>query len=154
MVDVTYQEEKYSEALWEEFWPLLEKHKEEISTVGEDVPLQPVREVYDQLDEAGALKIASCRVGGHLVGYVVLFLSPHLHYASVLGAQQDVFFLLPEYRRGYTGRDLLRFAEEMAKSYGAQYIRQNIKPDKRDFSVLLRREKYREAEVVHEKRLV
>ena len=153
MVDVTFQEERYTDSMWEEFWPVLEAHKDEIANVGDGVELQPIRSIYDSLAESGSLIVVTARVGKKLVGYVVVFLSPHLHYASILVAQQDVFFLLPEYRKGFTGRDLLRYAEKIARNRGAAYMRQNVKPDRRDFGVLLKREKYSLVENIYEKRL-
>lgn len=150
MVGVTFQEEEYSSDMWAEFWPLYNANSEEV----DDAPVAPSIEVYNQVAEAGALRIVSARIDGGVVGYLVFFLSPLLHRENFLAAQQDALFLVKEHRRGSLAKRLILYAEEVAKGAGAKVFRQSSKLLKKDISNLLRRMGYVAVEVVHEKELV
>ena len=150
MVDVTFQEEVYSDAMWEEFWPLFDANSHEV----DDAPVRPNVETYNAISEQGALRIVSARAEGVLVGYLVFFLSPMLHRTNELAAHQDAFFLLPEYRRGFNASKLIGYAEAVAIGNGASVFRKSSKVQKRDISKILARSGYEHIESVFEKRLI
>jgi hypothetical protein len=54
--------------------------------------------MYDRIGEN--LLLVTARCDGHLVGYFLWFLIMHPHYRNVSVAEEDLHFLLPEYRRG------------------------------------------------------
>ena len=76
----------YAEAM-----PLLQRHYKEIAHY-QDIPLEPDLERYRAMENIGALRIYTVRVGatGALVGYASFFVSKNPHYSSSLQAAQDV----------------------------------------------------------------
>lgn len=142
--------------IYDEAQPLLIAHWHEIAFYP-DVPLEPRRDVYERMDEAGALRIFIARDHGRLVGYVAYIVTPHMHYASMKVAAQDVLFLLPEYRGPgkagpAVGGGLIIFSERLLKEEGVQNVTQHVKRAL-DFSPLLRALGYEEMETTYSKRL-
>jgi GNAT superfamily N-acetyltransferase len=62
-----------------------------------------------------------------LVGYFVVVVSSGLHYKDHLFAYNDIIYLSPEYRKGFTGVRLIRFAEGCLKSDGVSVLTINTK---------------------------
>ena len=71
---------------WLEVRPELEKiitaHYEELS-VTKEFPLDPDWEVYDFLWKSGKLTFITCKDDGALIGYIIFFVSPHLHLSLI-----------------------------------------------------------------------
>lgn len=137
--------------IWDEVQPLLRAHWAEI-TFFPDVPIDPRRDVYETMDDAGVLRIFTVRHRGKLVGYVDYIVNPHMHYQSLRIAGQDLLFLLPEYRSGGVGGGLLAFSEQMLKKEGVHAVTQHVKKAL-DFSPLLLATGYAEMETTYVKRL-
>lgn len=76
-----------------------------------DALLHPDYDAYCRLEAAGALRIYSVRVDGHLSGYAVFLLAQSLHYASVRCAHQSLLYVLPGLRRSHVARELIAFTE-------------------------------------------
>ena len=117
---ITYQEEKFSSIL-DEVKPVLQKHYEEISA-SKQFRLNPNYVAYFQLQDQGLLTVVTCRDEGKLVGYIAFFVMPHMHYLDCKTANEDLYFILPEYRKGMTGIKLFKKAEEILKQKGVQRI--------------------------------
>ena len=79
------------------------------------------------MDLVGILRCLTVRDGPTLVGYVFVFVMPHLHYASTQMAQTDIFWLDPAYRQGLTGFRMLRIMEKTLKETGVKLINVNVK---------------------------
>lgn len=79
------------------------QHWKEIAGNQDCIPLDPNWETYATLADAGKVKLLTVRDDGRLVGYMIVFIWGHLHYKSTLHAAEDIYFLLPEYRRGMLG---------------------------------------------------
>lgn len=61
-------------------------------------------ERYLKMDEMGMIHVVTARADGKLVGYIVCFVMPHMHYkSSGLVALADMYFLLREHRIGGVG---------------------------------------------------
>lgn len=93
--------------------PLIEAHWEEIGAFGkQSMPLDPDWPLYKMLYDKGHVVFFSARIAtsGNLVGYTVYVLAPHTHYKNTIVADDDGLFLLPEYRKGLTGYNLIRYA--------------------------------------------
>ena len=119
---ITYQAEKYSEML-PEMKPLLPEHYEELgSPVATQYALEPDWDQYIKLEQAGAVKVVTCRSDGELVGYMIFMVSPGLHVKSCLTAYEDIYFLRKQYRKGRTGIKLFQFAEQYLKSLNVNKI--------------------------------
>lgn len=105
-----------------EMEPILVKHWHEIALGHDKVPLDIARDRYNELCDSGALHIVTARADGQLVGYHVAIVAGHLHYASTLHAITDVYFVLPEYRQGFTGIRMFRFVEAAMRKRGVKKI--------------------------------
>ena len=105
---------------------LLDLHYEEISLIKE-FPLKPQWDIYEKMDEAGKVKVILCKEEDEIIGYIVFFISNHLHYADCLIAQEDIYFLKKEYRTGRVGLKMFKFAEEYLKSINVDMVKYSTK---------------------------
>jgi GNAT superfamily N-acetyltransferase len=117
---ITYQVEKYSDCV-EELKQLYPEHYEELS-VTKSIPLEPNYEVYKNIEDAGILKVVTCRNDADLIGYILFIVTPHLHYKSCITAVEDIYFVRKDYRKGRTGIKLFQFAEKYLKEQGVHRV--------------------------------
>jgi len=136
----------------EEAQPLLIKHYEEIALHQESIQLNINWPAYERMDEDGRLHICTARDGDKLVGYFANIIVPHLHYQDHLFSHNDVIFVDPEYRKGFTAWRLIKFATEQLTIAGVSVMMINIKRHK-PFDQLLKRLKFNETESIYSKRL-
>lgn len=151
--DVTYQRERWSDALRDEAFPLLQRHWDEVALDKDTVPLDPNWAAYAELDRMDLLVITTARMNGTLVGYVSHFVVPNFHYMSLRVADNDIFWLAPEHRKSRIGITMLREAERNLRALGCNKILMKEKvhiPLGRLFEFL----GYREIERLHAKTLV
>lgn len=105
---------------WATFYPdgkpLFEVHWRELALHQDEIPLSIDENKYEVLDRADILMILTARDGDRLVGYYLWFLMPHPHY-SAAGAMglTDMYFVLPEYRRGTGARLFMASETELRK---------------------------------------
>lgn len=127
---ITYQTETLDECLGE-IELLLQEHFEEVATKKDKLgaPRMDV-EAYYAMEQAGQLHILTVRKDGRVIGYHVSFVRPHLHYVHVLTGITDVYYLMPEYRKGSTGIKLFQEAEKALKARGVQRIFSGTKKHK------------------------
>lgn len=137
--------------LWPELWPLLFAHWEEIATWS-DIPMDPDREAYEAIEDAGLLRLYTARNAQGLVGYAAYVVRTHLHYRGSVQAVQDVVYLRPEYRQGRIGQKLLEAADADLASEGVQVVFQHVKLA-HNFGPLLERLGYEHLENVYARRL-
>lgn len=100
--------------------PLFNSHWEEIAQNKALLTVNPDLEKYRLA--APNLLLVTARSDGRLVGYFVWFLIGHHHYKHVMSAEEDLHYLLPEYRRGLTGYMFLKAAREAALDRGAKLL--------------------------------
>lgn len=131
----------------EEVQPLLDAHYEELTLHRHIVKLEPRWTVYRALEEAGAFVVLTAREGGVLKGYNAFFLNAHMHYGGFTVAQNDVFYLTEDCRKGSAPLRFLRYSEELLKSIGAQKIVYHCKPSNQ-FAQILRRMGFKDEEVM------
>jgi len=146
---ITYQQESLVTTK-EDARPLLEKHWEEIALNKDTIKLNPDWDAYADLEDAGVLKIFTARLDGQLIGYFVVFVKEHLHYKDHLFAYNDILFLTKEYRKGFTGAKLMKFAEKCLKEDGVSVVIVNTKRHK-PFDVLLNWLGYKHIENIYSK---
>lgn len=79
---------------------LLDKHYRELALNQDKVPLSPQWGAYAQREADGQLVYVTLRDDGRLIGYIILFVAPGLHYSTCLTAHMDILFVDPEYRNG------------------------------------------------------
>jgi GNAT superfamily N-acetyltransferase len=76
-------------------------------------------ERYAKLFDMGMLFCVTVRDDAKLVGYAIYFVITHMHYkSSGLMATTDMYYLLPEYRRGGIGAKMFIVAEKGLKALG------------------------------------
>jgi GNAT superfamily N-acetyltransferase len=108
--------------VYDEATALLVEHWNEIAKNKHLMRLNPDEDVYGELADQKKLLLITARDGGKLVGYFVWFLVNHTHYKHVLVAEEDLHFLLPDYRRGLAGYQFLKAACEAARERGAELL--------------------------------
>jgi GNAT superfamily N-acetyltransferase len=121
-----FSEETLSQCL-DEARPLLVDHWENIALNKDTIPLNPLWNIYEKLEETGNLKIITARQDEKLVGYAAYVISPSLHDSSEIIADADVFWLDPNHRKGMAGMRLFKHAEKVLKSYGVTRILNKVK---------------------------
>lgn len=103
---ITFQEES-----WKDFYPDGEKlfplHWEELALNKDKIKQSVDHERYAQLDSMGMIYTITARKDGNLVGYAICFLITHMHYKdSGMMALADMYYILPEFRKGGCGARL------------------------------------------------
>jgi hypothetical protein len=105
---------------FDEARPLLELHWDEIAKNKQLMTLNPDVKKYEKIAEC--LLLVTARVGGRLIGYFLWILVTHPHYKHVSVAEEDLHYLLPEYRRGLTEYLFMKAACNAALERGAQLL--------------------------------
>ena len=108
-------------AVLNEMDDLFSDHYEELC-VTKEFDYEPDYDAYKRLAQAGMLRCITCRADGELIGYIIFFISPHLHYKSCVTATEDIYFVKKEYRKGRVGIKLFQYAEQVLKERGVQRI--------------------------------
>jgi hypothetical protein len=111
--------------VYDEATSLLVAHWNEIAKNKHLMRLNPDEDVYGELADQNKLLLITARDGeknGKLAGYFLWFLVAHTHYKHVLVAEEDLHFLLPEYRRGLAGYQFLKAACAAALECGAELL--------------------------------
>lgn len=131
----------------QEAQPLLQAHYDELTLHKEVVKLNPQWDQYALLERLDRLAIFTARDDGKLAGYNAFFVQKHFHYAGLTVAQNDVFWISDEYRRGTTALRFLRYSEEALKGIGAQKIVYHCKYSN-NFAPILHRLGFADEEVM------
>jgi GNAT superfamily N-acetyltransferase len=134
---IKYQQE-FLYSVEDDAKPLLESHWQEIAVNKDKIKLNPDWDTYRSLEEQGKLKIFTAREDGSLVGYFVVVVTANIHYKDHLFASNDIIYLAPDYRKGFTGIRLIKFAEKCLKEDGVSVLTINTKVHKPFDSVLER----------------
>ena len=126
---IKYQQE-FLHSVQDDIKPLLEEHWEEVALNKDKIKINPDWEAYFSLESQGKLDIFTARDEGVLVGYFVVFVYPHIHYKDHLFAKNDLIYLSPSHRKGFTGIRLIKFAEKCLKEDGVSVLVVNTKNHK------------------------
>ena len=119
---IPYRVEKFTDII-PEFKDIIDKHCDEVSLYSKEVaPLDPDWVLYENMDKAKLLFTYTVRVEQKLIGYYVAVVIRHLHYKQTLVSDCDVFYLLPEYRKGLVGYKLISGAEKELEKMGVKII--------------------------------
>jgi GNAT superfamily N-acetyltransferase len=117
---------------WKDFYKdaqiIFPRHYEELSLEKGRVPMALDFEKYQQVEDTGYLHILTMRSDGKLIGYYLALIVVHPHYKTGgLFSSCDMFYVLPEYRKGGTGAKLLVMAEESLKDRGVLKASMSVK---------------------------
>lgn len=109
---IQYQQEAF-EDLWPDMTFHLQNHWKEVGSFKEH-KIDVDYDLFVMMQNAGRLLCCSAREDGKLVGYVVDFIQYHVHYKNVKIANNDAYYIVPEYR-AKCGRGLIKFIEKLEK---------------------------------------
>lgn len=147
MNNITYHVENIAE-LWNEIQDLIQMHFEEIEYASLMGNLNIKKDWYELLNINDSLLIAVARHGylnsnskGNIIAYASYILFPSMHNQEKICAENDAYFLLPEYRKGLEGYNFLKFAEKELIKKGVNIITQKVKVNN-DCSSIFKRMKY------------
>jgi len=91
--------------------------------------LNPDWDKYVALEKNGRLHLVKARAyNGTLVGYSAHLVHTHLHYAHVLVAEDDVFYVTPTMRGRGLGKKMREFAIATLKERGVKLVLARVKP--------------------------
>jgi hypothetical protein len=114
---VSYQVEKLKDVI-EELKPFAPLHWGELGLTKDDVPLDMDWDRYLDLESDDRLHLVVVRMDGHVIGYQFTFVGGHFHYKSTLHGIVDLYYLLPQFRKGKVGIDMFKYAESELKKVG------------------------------------
>lgn len=133
---LTAQAEELTAETLAEAKPLLPFHYDELSEhKAAGIPLDPQYDLYLARAAAGQVLYVTLREAGTLVGYLVSFMAPGMHYKGCLTATGDIFFVYPTKRGLEGGKTLfsawlkeckrrgIRLAQIGMKTRHAKYVR-------------------------------
>lgn len=102
-------------------------HFEEVTDDSDKLEFSPNYEAYCTLAEQGILHLVTARDDDNLVGYIVSYVMPHMQHSNTMFAIHEAYFLKREYRKGFAGYKLLKFAEKIVKMYNVEVIMLGVK---------------------------
>lgn len=149
MLKIDYQQE-FLNQVRSDAEPLIKLHWDEIALNQDKIKLNPDWEAYQKLEDDNRLKIFTARNGKQLVGYFVVLLGANIHYKDHIFASNDIIYLHKDYRKGFVGIRLIKFAEKCLKDDGVSVLLINTKIH-RPFDKLLERLKFKPIERVYSK---
>lgn len=129
----------------EETSKLFERHYSEVAPDASDGLLDPDYAQYEWLCKNGMLHIVTVRLDGVLIGYHVSFVKPQIHRRTTLTAHSDIFYIVPEHRKGMVGYKLFAYVEETLRRKGVKWIYTGVKLAK-DVGRILERQGHHENE--------
>lgn len=128
-VTIKYQQEFLNTAR-PDAQKLLKDHWEEIALNKSKIALNPDWDAYEDLEQAGKLKVFTARTDDKMIGYFVVIVGVNLHYKDHIFAVNDILYLDKDYRKGRTGLKLIKFAETCLKEDGVSVLNINTKVHK------------------------
>jgi|TARA_R110000822_G_scaffold70505_1_gene170529 GNAT superfamily N-acetyltransferase len=123
---MNYQQE-FLDQVENDILVLIDLHYEEIALNQDKIKLNPDWEVYRALEDQGKLKVFTARDNGTLVGYFVVVVGVNMHYKDHTFAFNDVIYLHKDYRKGFAGIKLIKFAKKCLTEDGVSVLTINTK---------------------------
>lgn len=145
-----FAREPFTAELLDEIRPLAMDHFGEIAAF-QDIKPAIDDEFYRKAEETGMLRIFTAR-NGSLIGYAVFFVARHPHFKDSVQATQDLIFLTPNARKGWTGAQFLRWCDTELAKEGVDVVYQ-FASEKRDIGSLLGFLGYRRDQTLYSRRL-
>ena len=114
---ITFQEEHYSNFFTHEFMELYKVHWEEIGSFDKQkIKLSPDWDKYRIMGKQNNLITFTIRNDRVLTGYNIFIITNHHHYKNTIIAENDILYLKPEYRKGFTGYKFVKYCVEELKN--------------------------------------
>lgn len=112
---ITFQEESYKAFFTPEFNELLKAHGAETGGFNKKIKFGLDWDLYREAGRQHKFVVFTARDGESLIGYTVFFITKHPHYRTTTVADNDGLYLIPSYRKGYTGYNLIKYSIEELK---------------------------------------
>lgn len=127
--------------VWDEIFPLIKNNFDETGVKGP--PFNPTRSFYERLQSKNIFHVVVARnKQNEAIGFSFMLVSTHPQFEDTLFANQEAFYVLPEYR-GITGFKFFQHVEQNLLSLGVKFIvRDSCKEN--DWSKTLIKSGYRE----------
>ena len=97
----------------------------------ERLPYNPDWQRLLNWDATGSLRVWTVRAGSTLIGYASVLFMPHLYSSEVSMANVHAPYLMPEWREGWLGFDMLKALFEQLRRDGVQIVDMDIDADSR-----------------------
>lgn len=114
-------------SVWDQMYPLLQAHWKEVAAFQDDIELNVDAARYQDLLDAGLLKLFVCLDGHGLCGYSAYICQPNLHYRDHIFAANDVIFIAPELRGTALAIRLVEHCESELKKCGVSVVTYHMK---------------------------
>lgn len=131
---------------------ILDTHYEELALNKDKVPLAPQWDIYDRREQAGELVYTALRDTGELIGYIITFIAPGLHYKTCLTAHMDILFVRPD-RRDSSAKGVLLMIDTLEKELKRRGVQRWFMGTKvhKDIGAVFKRRKFEPVEVMYTK---
>ena len=123
---VNYQQE-FLTSVVDDIKPLIKSHWDEIALNQDRIKLNPDWDAYQNFEDQDRLRIFTSRDKDELVGYFVVIIGVNIHYKDHLFASNDIIYLSPNHRKGFTGIRLIKLAEKCLREDGISVLTINTK---------------------------
>lgn len=137
---------------WDEVVELAGRHWRETQAYRHAQPFNPQFERYNQYAAAGWYLQFTVRDQGRLVGYGGAYIVPSMHTQRVI-ATEDTWYLLPEYRKGWTALKFFKFMEAECVKRGAEEVSLTV-PEGIGTGVLCERIGYKKVAIHYAKQIL
>lgn len=131
---------------------MLALHYEELALNKDKVPLRPQWAVYRQREAAEGVVYVTLRDKGELIGYVVMFVAPGLHYETCLTAHMDILFVRPD-RRDAAAKGVLLMLDALEAELRRRGVQRWFMGTKlkKDIGAIFKRRKFEAVEMTYSK---
>ena len=123
---MNYQQE-FLDQVENDILVLIDLHYKEIALNQSKVKLNPDWDIYRALENEGRLRIFTARDNDTLVGYFVVVVGVNMHYKDHTFACNDIIYLHKDYRKGFAGIKLIKFAKKCLTEDGVSVLTINTK---------------------------
>lgn len=136
----------------EELKGILGTHYEELALNKDKVPLSPQWGIYAAREANGELVYVTLRERGELIGYIISFVAPGLHYSTCLTAHMDILFVRPD-RRDASAKGVLLMIDALEKELRRRGVDRWFMGTKlhKDIGAVFKRRKFEPVEMVYTK---
>ena len=119
---IAYREDKFETVLMD-FMTLLPEHMAEMNYFQRNgAQFDPDYGAYCQGQNQGRFVLVTAKDAGVLVGYIVFSVQNHIRFQSTRYAQEDLYYVVPDYRRQGIAKKLFEVAEDILKKQNVDYI--------------------------------
>jgi L-amino acid N-acyltransferase YncA len=150
----TFQRETFAQA-WPDVSALVAAHWREVAYPdgfpSDDAPSVDV-DAYLQAEKDGRFIVFTLRDGDQFLGYAAFWLGPFPQRKGLIGAWQESIYIAPAFRASIEGARFVTDCDEALRGFGVSVVHHSVRAG-RDFSPVLKRAGYVQAEIVYAKHL-